>query len=244
MRRVKIGNVPVDAVTFEEAVQAIAELRHGTVFTPNVDHVVTAERDRRFAAAYARATLSLPDGFPLVALSRLSRTPLPCKVSGSDLLPRLVTEWASRGRRAFLVGPAPAVVSEAARRLSGAGLRVCGINASQFAPVPDEGNARWLATQVERSGADVVIYSLGAPKQELWADALRTRVRNALHVCLGASLEFYVGAAKRAPKWMSSCGLEWAHRLAHDPKRLGSRYLRDAVHFPRVAVGSLLKRTG
>jgi N-acetylglucosaminyldiphosphoundecaprenol N-acetyl-beta-D-mannosaminyltransferase len=242
--RVRFGKVPVDVITFEDAVAAMAELRHGTVFTPNVDHVVLAENNERLAAAYRRSTLSLADGVPLVVLSRLAGTPLPCKVSGSDLLPTLVPEWGRRGRKAFLVGPGHEVVSRAYPRLARHGLQVVGTRTNQFPTEPDEGTVRFLAKQIDHSGADVVIWSLGAPKQELWADAARQFARRALHVCLGASLEFYVGAAKRAPKWVSSAGLEWAHRLAQNPKRLGPRYLRDMVHFPRVALGSLLRRTG
>lgn len=243
--RVRFGRVPVDVITFKEAVAAMAELRYGTVFTPNVDHVVLAEQNNRFAEAYARASLSLADGFPLVAVSKLTRSPLPEKISGSDLLPVIVKEWGKRDRSVFLVGPDPRVVHRVMPRLWMHGLRVAGYNASQFTPVPDRGTATFLMRQIENSRADVVIWSLGAPKQEVWSDYVRRHAQShALHVCLGASLEFYVNAAKRAPKWVSSVGLEWAHRLAQDPKRMAPRYLRDAVHFPRVALGSLLKRTG
>ena len=67
--RIFIGDVPVDTVNFEEALDAIARLvasgRGGTVFTPNVDHVVVAEHDRRFREAYSRVSLSLVDGTPV-----------------------------------------------------------------------------------------------------------------------------------------------------------------------------------
>lgn len=242
--RLKIGRVPVDAITFEDAVESIAELHHGTVFTPNVDHVVLAEKHPTLVEAYQYSSLSLADGFPLVLMSRLVGRPVPEKISGSDLLPALVDAWGRRGRSAFLVGPSEAVVRKAQPRMWRAGMRVVGFNVNQFTTEPNDMQVWHLKHQIQSSKANVVIWSLGAPKQELWAHRMRGFVRDAVHVCLGASLEFYVGAAKRAPKWVSSVGLEWAHRLIQNPKRLGPRYLRDAVHFPRVALGSLLKRTG
>lgn len=243
--KVRFGKVPVDRITFDEAVAAMAELRYGTVFTPNVDHVVLAEGNTRLAEAYARATLSLADGFPLVAVSRLTSLPLPEKISGSDLLPALVKEWGKRERSIFLVGPSLPVIHRCMPRMWMHGLRVTGYNANLFAPTPNRDVAMFLAKQIENARADVVLWSLGAPKQELWSDYIRRHSKHhALHVCAGAALEFFSGAAKRAPKWVSSVGLEWAHRLAQDPKRMAPRYLRDVVHFPRVAIGSLLKRTG
>jgi UDP-N-acetyl-D-mannosaminuronic acid transferase (WecB/TagA/CpsF family) len=68
--RLRLGHVPVDAVRFDEAINRIEALvaarRGGCVFTPNVDHVVVAERHREFRAAYAAADLALADGGVLV----------------------------------------------------------------------------------------------------------------------------------------------------------------------------------
>ena len=65
-RRMTIGRLPVDAVTFTQAIDVIDALisrgQGGTVFTPNVDHVVQAEENERFRDAYQAAALSLVDG--------------------------------------------------------------------------------------------------------------------------------------------------------------------------------------
>ncbi len=67
--RVRFGHLWVDALTFDEALAAVEALvdhgRGGAVFTPNVDHVVLADRDPDFREAYRRADLSLCDGQPL-----------------------------------------------------------------------------------------------------------------------------------------------------------------------------------
>jgi len=88
--RVLVGHVWIDSVSFEEAIDRIAAMvavrSGGSVFTPNVDHVVTAEDDLAFREAYARASLCLADGQPLVWALRWLGTPVPEKVSGSDLV--------------------------------------------------------------------------------------------------------------------------------------------------------------
>ena len=59
---------------------------------------------------------------------------------------------------------------------------------------------------------------------------------SAVAVGVGASLDFIAGMLRRAPRWMSDAGLEWAFRLAQEPRRLAGRYLlRDPQFFRIVA---------
>ncbi|WP_237216772.1 WecB/TagA/CpsF family glycosyltransferase, partial [Falsiroseomonas oryziterrae] len=44
-------------------------------------------------------------------------------------------------------------------------------------------------------------------------------------LCIGASLLFLSGEERRAPRPLQRAGLEWAWRLAQDPRRLARRYL-------------------
>src|SRR5438270_12482132 len=86
--RISLGPVQVDALTFSQALQAIEGLVGcgGSVFTPNVDHVVLADEDAEFRAAYSASSLCLADGMPLVWASRLLGRALPGEVFGSGLL--------------------------------------------------------------------------------------------------------------------------------------------------------------
>ena len=43
--------------------------------------------------------------------------------------------------------------------------------------------------------------------------------------CIGAAIEFITGQTKRAPRLARQLGLEWAHRLITNPRRLWRRYL-------------------
>lgn len=53
----------------------------------------------------------------------------------------------------------------------------------------------------------------------------------ALSLGVGAAFDFLSGAKPRAPRWMQRTGLEWAHRLASEPRRLAGRYLRTNSEF-------------
>jgi exopolysaccharide biosynthesis WecB/TagA/CpsF family protein len=67
---------------------------------------------------------------------------------------------------------------------------------------------------------------VGSPQQELIAaEAEKIDGTCGLVLCVGAALDFITGSQKRAPRFAQSLGLEWAHRLMSNPRRMWRRYL-------------------
>jgi N-acetylglucosaminyldiphosphoundecaprenol N-acetyl-beta-D-mannosaminyltransferase len=226
-----IGTLPVDSLTMEGALsrveQLVAKGEGGSVFTPNVDHVVLADEDADLRSAYSRVSLSLADGMPMLWASRLLGKPLPEKVSGSDFVPLLLERAAERGWRVYFLGGAPGVAKLARDKLRERlpRLDVVGVAAPRIDPGdPLEVRDR-LVDRVRATGPDLVLVALGAPKQEVWIDGARDALRPAVLLGVGASLDFVAGTVARAPRWMSNSGLEWLYRLSREPRRLWRRYL-------------------
>ncbi|MEI9941356.1 MAG: WecB/TagA/CpsF family glycosyltransferase [Pseudomonadota bacterium] len=244
MPRVRVGKLPLDVVDFEGALDAIDRLvrakNGGTVFTPNVDHVVMAEHDERFRTAYAAAALSLVDGTPVLWASRLLRTPLPAKISGSDLVMPLLRRAAEHGYRVYFLGGAPGVADLAKSKLEAAlpGIQIVGTDASRI-DVNDLGQGDEVAERIRRAEPDLVLVALGAPKQEIWSYTRTERLKPAVLIGVGASLDFVAGIQKRAPSWMSKAGLEWLYRLAQEPRRLAARYLLRDPEFCLILLRQL-----
>jgi exopolysaccharide biosynthesis WecB/TagA/CpsF family protein len=46
----------------------------------------------------------------------------------------------------------------------------------------------------------------------------------------GGLFDFVSGKNSRAPGWMQAVGLEWAYRMALEPRRLAYRYLTTNPH--------------
>jgi N-acetylglucosaminyldiphosphoundecaprenol N-acetyl-beta-D-mannosaminyltransferase len=228
----------VDDLTFPEALEAIAELVErrdgGTIFTPNVDHIVLLEEDARLREAYASASLSLADGKPVVWASHLLGTPLSEKVSGSDLIRPLMARAAEERWRVYLLGGGEGVAACAAEKLTreSPGLTIVGIDSRRIdiyraPPTHDD-----IIASVEAARPDLVLVALGCPKQEIFMHRIAGAVRPAVCVGVGAGLDFVAGTVPRAPRWISEAGLEWLYRLAREPRRLWRRYLvRDPKFF-------------
>jgi N-acetylglucosaminyldiphosphoundecaprenol N-acetyl-beta-D-mannosaminyltransferase len=212
------------------------------VVTPNVNHAVLHQHHDEFARAYSTADLVLADGAPLVVLSRLLGRALPERVAGSDLVPKLFERAHSeRPISAFLLG-ARAEVSERAARMAEIrwpGVKIVGRDSPPigFEDIRSE-NSRILA-KIAAASPDVLIVGLGAPKQELWVHRHRDEIRAKVALCVGATIDFIAGEKRRAPIWMRRSGLEWMHRMASEPRRLGGRYVRDGLALPGMVFREL-----
>jgi N-acetylglucosaminyldiphosphoundecaprenol N-acetyl-beta-D-mannosaminyltransferase len=238
-RRVRIGDAWIDAVTFDGALDAIAALvergRGGVVITPNVDHIVRLARDHAFRAICDAADLSLADGTPVVWAARLLSTPVPSKVSGSDLMMPLARLAARRGWRIYLLGGAPGAADAAAARLRGElGAHIVGVDAAMVTVEGDEDGERAIVERIRAARPDLVLVALGSPKQERLSARIRERVRPAVLICVGISLSFVAGHVSRAPRVLSRLGLEWVYRLAQEPRRLWRRYLIEDPRFAAI----------
>jgi N-acetylglucosaminyldiphosphoundecaprenol N-acetyl-beta-D-mannosaminyltransferase len=238
--RLRVGQLWVDVLTHTEALAEVAALvargRGGAVFTPNVDHVVLAERDARFRGAYERASLTLADGAPIVWASKLLGTPLPAKLSGSDLVIPIAQLAASRGWRVHLVGARPGAAQECATRLRAlCGVNIVGVDDPWIDLANPDADAPLLA-RIRASRADLVFVALGAPKQEIFCDRIRRDVEPAVIMGVGAGIDFIAGYVRRAPAWVSNAGFEWLYRLAREPRRLWRRYLVQDLAFLGILV--------
>jgi N-acetylglucosaminyldiphosphoundecaprenol N-acetyl-beta-D-mannosaminyltransferase len=244
--RIRIGTLWIDALSFDGALDAIDDLldagQGGTVFTPNVDHVVTSDTDPRLRDAYRTASLSIADGQWLIWASRLLGTPLPEKISGSDLVVPLARRAAARGRSLYLLGGAPGVAEEAARKLAAlTGVRIVGFSSPTVAADAITEDERDVVQSIRDSRPDVVLVALGAPKQELFIHWNARALRPAVLIGVGASIDFLAGRVRRAPRWISRTGLEWLFRLALEPRRLARRYLLRDPKFVAILVRTLLE---
>jgi N-acetylglucosaminyldiphosphoundecaprenol N-acetyl-beta-D-mannosaminyltransferase len=245
---VRVGALELDVLRQSEAIEAILRLvregRGGTVFTPNVDHIVQAEHDLAFREAYSRVSLSLVDGTPVLWAARLLGTPLPEKLSGSDLFEPLIERAATEGLRVVLLGGGPGVAELAAQNLRQKlpGLQVVDTLAPRLGlSATDE--ERTAVERLKQAKADIIFVCLGAPKQELFSDRNREALAPAVLVGFGAAVDFAAGTIPRAPRWMSQMGLEWAFRLGREPKRLAARYLLRDPEFFKIVASQALSRS-
>lgn len=235
--------IRIDALRMPEAVGRVLAWSRGCqkrchyVVTPNVDHAVLLQENEALRAAYADADLVLADGHPLVWASRWLRQPLPERVPGSDLVPRLFDGApADRPLRVFLLGAAPGVAMRAAENMRRRWPQVetVGVYSPPLGFEKCECESNMILGRILLARPDVLVVGLGAPKQEIWVHQHRDRIHAKVALCVGATIDFLAGEKRRAPRWMQRTGIEWLHRMLSEPRRLVRRYAKDAWVFPQL----------
>ena len=245
--RLRIGHAWVDVLTRDQALARVESLvaagAGGAIFTPNVDHVMMLERDPDFRAAYDGAALCLADGMPILWAARLLGTPLPEKLSGSDMLLPIARLAAQHGWRVYLLGGGPGAAVEAGQRLQEEhGVHVVGCDDARIALRPDPALDEPVYARLRAARPDLLLVALGAPKQEFFITRAQQHVGPMVAMGVGASLDFLAGTLRRSPAWMSRLGLEWLYRLGQEPGRLWHRYLVQDPQFLLVTLRSLRAR--
>lgn len=242
-KRVRVGNLDIDPVTTEAALARILYYARrpasstAVVVTPNIQHVVQAEDDADFAHACNSADLVLPDGWPVVAVMRRVGDWQGGRVAGSDLAPRVLAAACEAGLSVAFVGGRDSTATTAAAnaRVLYPGLDVVLARSPEFATRPTAADADRLTRDVAEVKADILFLCLGAPKSELLAAATARQLNVAVVLCFGAVIDHLAGTQIRAPRWVQSVGLEWAFRIAKEPRRLFGRYARAAPVFAVIA---------
>jgi N-acetylglucosaminyldiphosphoundecaprenol N-acetyl-beta-D-mannosaminyltransferase len=228
----RIGRVD-EQQCIERILASLALGQGGWVITSNTDILRRYVRDPAFRRVADSASICVADGMPLVWASRLQGVALPARVAGSNLLGSLSAAAALAGRRIYLLGGDPGTAESTRQVLQQRhpGISIVGTHcpALGFEYRPHE--VEYVRLALRLAQPDIVFVALGSPKQEFLIDQIRDCLPSCWWLGIGISFSFMAGRVKRAPGWMQRAGLEWVHRLMHEPRRLATRYLVHDIPF-------------
>jgi N-acetylglucosaminyldiphosphoundecaprenol N-acetyl-beta-D-mannosaminyltransferase len=230
--RIDLLGCSFDAITEDETVDLVfrwkgdPERKSRHIITVNVAILMMAREDPKLARAVENADLVVVDGKPLVWTARWLGSPVPEKVSGVDLMRRLLDEGESRGAGAlsvFLLGTTQERldVLERVIRAKYPNVKIAGTRNGYFKPADWPGVTR----EIREAKADLLLVGMPAPFKEIWCEEQREALATPVMLGVGGAFDVMAGFVPRAPRLMQETGLEWAWRLAMEPRKLWKRYL-------------------
>jgi N-acetylglucosaminyldiphosphoundecaprenol N-acetyl-beta-D-mannosaminyltransferase len=213
------------------------------VVTPNPEILLLARSDPSYADVLNAADLALPDGTGVALVESVLAGRRVRRWPGVELGATLLELAHGRGEPAALVGGEEGVAERAAevwrRRLPGLRVRALagGVEFGVDGRPARDDDA--LVGELRALAPTVVLVGLGAPKQERWIERLGDRVPSVrVAIGVGGAFDMWAGRLRRAPRALHRLGLEWAWRLALEPRRL-PRIVSATVVFP---VRALIER--
>lgn len=239
MKETYLG-VDVSPLTYEQIIASLrermSENEQSTIIAVNPEKVITANKDEQVKQLINSSTFQIADGVGILLASKLQKGRITSRVTGVDMMARLLAFAASEGHPVYFYGAKEEVVTKAISNIKEAnpGLVVAGYTNGY------EKDEQALVRRIHESGARLLFVALGSPKQELWIQRNMPNVPNVLvFQGVGGSFDVFSGTVKRAPAAFRKAGLEWLYRLGSDPKRI-----KRQMNLPRFLVRVLLsKRT-
>ena len=208
-----------------------------------VGSVMNARRDPAARAALNAATMTVPDGMPLVWALRALGEEISERVYGPELMLKACERSVETGVSHFLYGGRDEAATQALEqslRRRFPGLWIAGTWTPPFRALNDN-ELHEVAAMIDASNAGIVWVGIGSPRQELWMQRMRPLLKAPVLVGVGAAFDFHAGLVPQAPTWMGDRGLEWLYRLTREPRRLAPRYLRDNPAFVAAFARQLMR---
>ncbi|RAI83893.1 N-acetylglucosaminyldiphosphoundecaprenol N-acetyl-beta-D-mannosaminyltransferase [Paenibacillus pabuli] len=236
-----IMGIPFPNITMDQTVtilgdvvdQRQSELFH--VITGNPEIVMSCQKDQALRSVVDQAGLITADGAGIVMVSRFRGGQLTERVTGCDLLFRLLEEGRRKNWSFYMLGAEESVSKRAVEVITQnyPGVIVHGRHHGFF--TTDEEQA--IVEEIHEAQPDFLIVALGAPHAEYWINKYRHQLNARVAIGVGGSLDILAGKTKRAPAIWQKLNLEWLYRLLSQP----SRWRRQLI-LPRFAVRALLFR--
>lgn len=230
-RAVQFG-VGIDRWDMDETVRQAEKLIAGggvhQHVVVNAAKLIAAKNDPQLRTIINECDIVNPDGQAVVWASRLLGDPLPERVAGIDFMERMLRSAAENNYSVYLLGATESVVSRLARSVQERGVRLAGFSDGYWR---DRRSDADLVSEISSSSPDIIFVALPSPLKEIFLGENLNAIGARLNVGVGGSFDVMVGKTKRAPLLWQKLGMEWAFRLAQEPKRMFKRYLKGNTLF-------------
>ncbi len=231
--RVSLGGLRVAVLSIEETANFMIEMafparrigRPLFLTSANGEVLARCSTDPVVKRLFTSSDLINADGQPLVSASRFrTATPLPERVATTDLFDVVARKAAAANLTFYMFGASEEENAQAVAnvRKKYPTLKIAGRSHGYL-----DGEA--LAAKVDEINAlapDILWLALGVPREQAFVETYSARLSDVGMIkTSGGWFNFLSGSRKRAPQWMQNIGLEWAWRIAQEPRRLFWRYL-------------------
>jgi len=231
----------IDALTMEQAVErcelAIESGQPLRQMSVNTAKLVALQDDAAMREAMAGCGLVTADGQGVVWAARLLGARLPQRVAGIDLMHRLLGVANEKGYRVYILGARREVLDVALKRIRNRYPQLILIGSRDGYFEPSE--TADVCEEIRAVRPDILFIAMSSPKKEHFLGECVSETEVPFAMGVGGAVDIIAGLTRRAPPLLQRLGLEWAYRLAQEPRRLAPRYLSTNVRFAWMLLRAL-----
>lgn len=222
-KTVKILGVEIDKLTLEEVGMRTKQLIEESnksckmIFAPNVEFIMTAQKDKEFFDILKQGSLATPDSIGVMIGARLQGEKIPERIPGQAYFREVLRVGEKENWTFYLLGGMPQIAEKTAQKLREIypNINIVGTHDGYLVGKEEE-----VIKEINRLQPNVLFVAMGAPKQEKWIYKHRNELKVDVAAGQGGTFDYEAGKIKRAPKIMQKLGIEWLWRLALQPSRV------------------------
>ncbi len=209
----------------------IDELRGQYAVLSNVHTTIMAYDDPAYKNILNSSAIAFPDGRPISVIQKRKGAKNSQQIAGHMIFDALMKNRNGKRHKHFFYGSTEKTLDILKGKLPDKypNAEIVGYYSPPFRELTLEEDET-ITKMINDSQADFVWVGLGAPKQERWMFAHKSKI-NAFMLGVGAVFDFEAGNIKAVPDWMNKLCLGWLFRLIQEPKRLFMRYFVTNTKF-------------
>lgn len=211
--RYSIGKVRISAVTMDKTLrmldQKVQAHQSAYICVANVQTTIFAQKNVDFCSIQNNSFLTLPDGQPLVWFAKLAGVKDIERITGPDLLLKLLEASAEKRYSHFFYGDTKETLTKMRYAISERfpSIEVKAMEAPPFRPLTnceiDE-----TVNEINCLRPTFVWVGLGNPKQERWISEMADRIDSSILIGVGAAFRFLINEYSHPHPIFQKLGLE------------------------------------
>ncbi|WP_040207119.1 WecB/TagA/CpsF family glycosyltransferase [Neobacillus jeddahensis] len=207
----------------------IAQSQKTFIVTANPEIITYAQSNKYYEDILKNSDYIIPDGVGIILASKILGRPLQERLTGFDLMTRLLSLSTQKQYNVYLLGTEPHIIDLSAENIKMAfpHINIVGFHHGYFHTDEE------IICDIQEKKPDMVFVGLGFPKQEKWISDNLHHFDKGVFIGIGGCLNIWAGVNKRAPKVMRDLNLEWLYRLVKEPSR-SKRMLAIPIFLKRI----------
>lgn len=220
---VRILGVDIDNITIEEAGEITKNLIEKSnksckmIVAPNVEFIMTAQKDEEFANILKKADFATPDSIGVMIGGKLQKKPFKQRIPGQAYFRKVLEVGEKEGWSIYLLGGKGDVAKLASENIKKIypKLNIVGCHEGFF----EEDSEEDVIKEINNLKPNVLFVAMGAPIQEKWIAKHQEELKVDVAAGQGGTFDYEAGKIKRAPVIFQKLGIEWFWRLILQPAR-------------------------
>ena len=243
--KINFLGIPIDALTMNETIDKIentilsnGQIHHTVV---NASKIVLMQKDKNLNNSVLEANLINADGQAAVWGARLLGKCIPERVTGIDLMEKLIAISSKKKYKCFFFGAEESIVVKVVEKYSS--LYSENIIAGYLNGYYSKEEEIQIVKEIVNSRANILFVAITSPKKEIFLNKYKEELKNINFIMgVGGSFDVVSGKIKRAPKFMQKTGFEWLFRFLQEPKRMWKRYLLGNIQFIYLVIKNKVQK--